>query len=197
MVAPSRAEELAVSLPEEWRGAFVRFVETGEAEEPFLDFLETDKTAQQAVEVVYSETAAALERLGARLHSANAGLPRVGDKMPDGSIFAGISPDTSKPMYTRPEDVRLSWTFNEAQRFGREVSQYVNQDWRVPSKGELNVLFQNRAAIGGFDESGSYPAGWYWSSSQYSDYAAWDQRFSDGRQGYDGKDVASSLRCVR
>jgi hypothetical protein len=35
----------------------------------------------------------------------------------------------------------------------------------VPNKGELNVLFNNRAAIGGFDESGDDPAGWYGSST--------------------------------
>jgi hypothetical protein len=33
----------------------------------------------------------------------------------------------------------------------------------MPTKSELNVLFNNRAAIGGFDLSGSEPSGWYWS----------------------------------
>ena len=35
----------------------------------------------------------------------------------------------------------------------------------MPTKEELNVLFNNRAEIGGFNETGSDPAGWYWSSS--------------------------------
>lgn len=74
--------------------------------------------------------------------------------------------------------------------------------WRVPTKGELNVLYNNRATIAGFNESGSHPAGWYWSSSHYCN-DAWDQRFSDGSQGYDDGDddyrkgSDSSLRCVR
>jgi hypothetical protein len=34
-------------------------------------------------------------------------------------------------------------------------------DWRVPSKNGLNVLFNNRAAIGGFDISGTVTVGWY------------------------------------
>jgi hypothetical protein len=67
----------------------------------------------------------------------------------------------------------------------------------VPTKGELNVLFQNRDAIGGFDIYGSQPAGWYWSSSQVNNFVAWDQRFSDGDQGIDLKRDGSSLRCVR
>ncbi len=67
----------------------------------------------------------------------------------------------------------------------------------MPTKGELNVLYNNRAAIGGFDVTGSYPAGWYWSSSQYNTNYAWDQRFSDGDQNYYHKNLDSSLRCVR
>jgi hypothetical protein len=64
------------------------------------------------------------------------------------------------------------------------------------TKSELNVLFQNRAAIGAFDISGSYPAGWYWSSTQNNNNA-WAQRFSDGNQNNNNKNNDSSLRCVR
>ena len=81
--------------------------------------------------------------------------------------------------------------------YAAKLDAHGHDDWRVPTKGELNVLFQNRAAIGGFDVSGSSPAGWYWSSSQSGYFDAWDQRFSDGSQDDDGKDSVSSLRCVR
>jgi len=40
--------------------------------------------------------------------------PKVGDKMPDGTVLAGISPDTNKPMYATPADASLTMTFNEA-----------------------------------------------------------------------------------
>jgi len=53
-------------------------------------------------------------------------------------------------------------------------------NWRVPTKGELDVLFVNRVAIGGFDESGSLPTGWYWSSSQLNDIDAWICRIVGG-----------------
>src|SRR5437868_10026201 len=33
--------------------------------------------------------------------------PQVGDKMPDGSVYAGISPDTNQPIYTTPKDAPL------------------------------------------------------------------------------------------
>lgn len=124
--------------------------------------------------------------------------PNIGRRMPDGTIYAGVSPDTGKPMYTTPADASLTMTFNEAWEYAKNLDAHGHQDWRVPTKGELNVLFNNRAAIGGFDVGGSNPAGWYWSGAQYSRWVAWGQRFSDGCQDIDfGKDGHSSVRCVR
>jgi len=100
-------------------------------------------------------------------------------------------------MYATPADAPLTYTFNQAQKYAAKLDAHGHQDWRVPTKGELNVLFQNRAAIGGFDISGSDPAGWYWSSSQVTTNGAWDQRFSYGHQGYNSKSNDASLRCVR
>jgi hypothetical protein len=121
----------------------------------------------------------------------------VGDKMPDGTVFAGISPDTNKPMYATPADASLTMKFNEAQEYATKLDAHGHRDWRVPTKSELNVLFNNRAAIGGFDVSGSGPAGWYWSATPNYVWLAWCQRFSDGRQSDHGKDLLSSVRCVR
>ena len=112
-------------------------------------------------------------------------------------IFVGVSPDTGRPMYTTPKDAPLSCTFEEAAKYATILDAHGYKDWRVPTKGELDVLFHNRAAIGNFNSSGSYPACWYWSSSQNNGYHAWSQRFSDGDQHYGGKGSASSLRCVR
>jgi len=124
-------------------------------------------------------------------------MPQIGDKMPDGTVYAGLSPDTNKPMYTTPADAPLTYNFNQAQKYAAKLAAHGHQDWRVPTKGELNVLFQNRAAIGGFNETCAGGAGWYWSSSQVNNFVAWDQRFTDGTQYNGGKVNASSLRCVR
>src|SRR5579872_6560315 len=105
--------------------------------------------------------------------------PKIGDKMPDGTILSGISPDTNKPMFAIPADASLTMTFNEAQEYAARLNGHGHKDWRVPTKAELNVLFNNRAAIVG-DISG--PADWYWSSSPGSMFCAWGQRFSDGCQ---------------
>lgn len=67
----------------------------------------------------------------------------------------------------------------------------------MPTKAELNVLFNNHAAIGGFNSTCPFSAGWYWSASQEDGWGAWDQRFSDGDQIYSYKGSHSSVRCVR
>jgi hypothetical protein len=126
--------------------------------------------------------------------------PKLGDPMADGTVYAGLSPDTGKPMYATPKDAPLTYTFNQAKDYAAALDAngaFGHKDWRVPSKPELNVLYKNRRAIGGFNETGSNPAGWYWSSSQDYDSHAWAQRFSDGSQINDYRNDASSLRCVR
>jgi hypothetical protein len=129
----------------------------------------------------------------------------VGDTMADGTIFAGISPDTGKPMYTTPVDAPLTYTFNEAQRYAERLRALGHKDWRVPTKAELNVLWENRAKGAlkeTFNVSGSYPDGWYWSSAEDrseddSNYDAWTQSFSDGSETLNNKNFHSSLRCIR
>jgi hypothetical protein len=121
---------------------------------------------------------------------------RPGDKMPDGTIYASMSPDTGKAMYTTLADAPLTMRFNKATTYATDLDAHGHQDWRLPTKNELNVLFNNKAAIGGFDATDS-DAGSYWSSSQEDDYNAWGQPFSDGDQITHQKCIRSSVRCVR
>ncbi|WP_223276059.1 DUF1566 domain-containing protein [Algoriphagus aquimarinus] len=64
-------------------------------------------------------------------------------------------------------------------------------DWYLPSKDELNKLYLNSEAIGGF---GNY---FYWSSSESVDGFAWEQRFNDSGQFTNVKSNASRVRAVR
>ena len=64
-------------------------------------------------------------------------------------------------------------------------------DWYLPSKNELNLLFINRVAIGGFSSF------YYWSSSEFSLNNAWDQDFTSGLQNNFLKDNAFYVRAVR
>jgi hypothetical protein len=116
--------------------------------------------------------------------------------MEDGTIYAGISPSTGEFMYTTPEDAPYIYTFRDAKKYAFELAAHGHKDWRVPTIDELNVMFNNRAAIGHFEESGSYPRGWYSSSTECNGDVL-GQHFSDGctdQRAYYG---VSSLRCVR
>jgi hypothetical protein len=122
---------------------------------------------------------------------------KPGDRREDGTVYAGTSPGTGKAMYATPKDASMVCDFNQAAEYANNLDAHGHLDWRVPTKGELNVLFQNRAAIGGFNETGSHPGGWYRSSTPKSNSLAWVQRFSDGDQYSSDKSNDSSLRCVR
>ena len=64
-------------------------------------------------------------------------------------------------------------------------------DWYLPSKAELNKLWLNRVAIGGFASAHC------WSSSEYNADVAWDQYFVVGDQGSHNKYATSRVRAVR
>ena len=122
--------------------------------------------------------------------------PKVGDRMPDGTVYAGDSPDTGKPMYTTPTDASLM-KWKEAMDYTAKLNAYGHQDWRLPAKGELNALFNNRAAIGGFNENVRDTASWYWAGMQEDKRIAWAQRFCDGDQVWHAAASSSSVRPVR
>lgn len=67
-------------------------------------------------------------------------------------------------------------------------------DWFLPSKEELNLMYENlhKKGIGGFAD------GYYWSSSESSNYNAWLQNFSSGYQySNKSKHLNSRVRAVR
>lgn len=66
-------------------------------------------------------------------------------------------------------------------------------DWYLPSKNELDKLYLNKNAIGGFSNSN------YWSSSEYDTYyyGAWGQSFLDGTQSPFWLNSLYSVRPVR
>jgi hypothetical protein len=126
--------------------------------------------------------------------------PAIGDFASDGSVYAGVSPDAHQPMYTTPEDAPDLFIWNDGQNYCGTLESFGHKDWRVPTKRELNVLYDNRNTGGlnvTFKVTGAGSAGWYWSSAEYDGNQAWVQRFSNGEQSYDYQDDKSSLRCVR
>jgi hypothetical protein len=66
-----------------------------------------------------------------------------------------------------------------------------HSDWYLPSRYELNVLYTNRVAIGGFGSDN------YWSSTESTASNARRQSFSTGTSGSVAKSTSYRVRCVR
>jgi hypothetical protein len=64
-------------------------------------------------------------------------------------------------------------------------------DWYLPSKDELQKLYENRFEIGGFS---NYV---YWSSSEYDRDSAWQEYFSSGYPCHPKKIYADHVRAIR
>jgi len=64
----------------------------------------------------------------------------------------------------------------------------IYKDWYLPSKNELNLLYQQQAVIGAF--------GQYWSSSEVNKSKAWDQVFGGGFKEKDRKSFTLNVRAI-
>lgn len=63
-----------------------------------------------------------------------------------------------------------------ASEYSATVAGEVYDDWFLPSKDELNEMYENlhKQGLGGFSED------YYWSSTEYHDFGAWNQGFFNG-----------------
>jgi hypothetical protein len=122
--------------------------------------------------------------------------PNIGDNMPDGTVYAGISPETNRQMYTIPASSSVTRAFNDARKYVNDLNAHQHQDWRMPTKAELQVLFNSRSAIGGFNQTHT-TGNHYWSSSEFNPWNAWYTDFLSGISGYDNKNRAMSVRPIR
>jgi len=65
-------------------------------------------------------------------------------------------------------------------------------DWYLPSLYELNLLYLQKAVVGGFVNN------YYWSSSEYDSNTVWTQMVDGGSQRSDGnKNSSIRVRAVR
>jgi hypothetical protein len=64
-------------------------------------------------------------------------------------------------------------------------------DWYLPSKFELNLLYTQKAVVGGFANNN------YWSSTEGNSSTVWGQAFYNGYQTNDYKNYTDYVRAIR
>jgi hypothetical protein len=72
-------------------------------------------------------------------------------------------------------------------------------DWFLPSKDELNLMYDNigQGNVLELGNVGNFANNYYWSSTEYGDNIAWVQGFDDGDKNYYTKGNAYYVRAVR
>lgn len=78
-------------------------------------------------------------------------------------------------------------TWNEA----KEACTNLGDGWRLPTKDELNLIYENKDVVGGFANNV------YWSSTENATNYAWLQDFSNGPQSNASKNYPLYVRAVR
>lgn len=102
-------------------------------------------------------------------------------------------PNTETMLLKYRDNITYLWNLIQARRDATG-----GKKWFLPSKDELNIVYQNKDIItqnGG----GSFPTDYsYWSSSEgYVILVSWLQNFSDGSQNVDSKGVTRYCRLLR
>ncbi len=82
-------------------------------------------------------------------------------------------------------------TLGIAARICNDLVLNVYNDWFLPSKEELNLLYLQKNVVGGFANN------YYWSSSEYQSWYAWELNFSNGNQDFNDKSFGKYVRAVR
>ncbi len=109
------------------------------------------------VRVVFTKEAVVVFKNGTPLHyvsNTSESDPTIGATMKDGTIYAGISPETLKPMYVQYNEMPKKMTWDDA------VAHAERLQFRLPTAGELTAIFNNQVQRGVFGKLHEA----YWSS---------------------------------
>jgi len=128
---------------------------------------------------------------------SNAKQVAVGDRMPDGSVFAGVSPDTGRPFFVAEKDAPLTLTWRQAVGYAEDMGSSSSYEWRLPTKAELNTLFLHRAKIPGLRTNGVMGSGHYWTEQGSVPFGSFSKSFGDGAWYWRSRDGHASIRLVR
>jgi hypothetical protein len=110
-----------------------------------------------------------------------------------GTIITGADGTTIGTGNQNTIDIVTDCTFDSG--YAAQICYNLNlggyDDWYLPSKDELNVMYLNKSIISGFSIDR------YWSSSQINNYNAIVQSFNNGGQGGLFKSEYANVRAIR
>jgi hypothetical protein len=108
-----------------------------------------------------------------------------------------VTPDGKHGLVAATQDQSLSISaYNAVDEISKPASHNNDgkkyTDWRLPTKYEIDLMYQVRVSIGGFSNT-SY----YWTRSDDSNDRAWQQNFGGGSFYLDTKNSLDALRAIR
>jgi hypothetical protein len=120
--------------------------------------------------------------------------------MPDGTIYLGKF--RSVRWFVMDRDAKKPMSYDEAQKYARNLKAHGHADWVIPDQNILEQMFGNRhkgAFNGSYNEHNNFSSGWYWSSTQNAKFTnnRIGQRFSNGNSGWIPTSSTFSVRLVR
>tara|TARA_R110001599_G_scaffold90904_5_gene238957 strand:+ start:2029 stop:2436 length:408 start_codon:yes stop_codon:yes gene_type:complete len=125
-----------------------------------------------------------IERLEEELALLKAGI-KAGQVYPIQEPIILNHPAISFEVY--PDNLgKMSW------KSAVKICDDLGDGWRLPTRLELLIMYDNKYEIGGFDDQ------LYWSSTEFGNNDAWIQDFLDGSQDIFDKDYPNFyMRAIR
>ncbi len=115
---------------------------------------------------------------------------QIGDDYGGGVVFF-VDETGQHGLVAAKADFPEGMTWSDAYRACDDLVSDTYSDWFLPNKKQLNQLYINRTAVGGFSDY------IYWSSTENSDRNAWNQNFNNGCQKSYVKSFWWAVRAVR
>jgi len=117
-------------------------------------------------------------------------LPAIGDSYAGGIVF--YLDGKGGGLAAAPSD-QGKYNWSDAKRVCGNLVLNGYDDWYLPSKEELNLMYNNLKRKG----LGRFAGEIYWSSSENNTFSAWLQYFADGSQNYYYENASRRVRAVR
>lgn len=115
---------------------------------------------------------------------------KIGQSYQGGKIFY-IDKTGRHGLIAAPKDFPEMADWNKAVQLCKNYRGGGYSNWHLPTKEELNILYEQKDLIGGFAPS------YYWSSTEADSKNAWYQVFFNGNQYGSFKTYTGKVRAVR